>query len=143
MSTPTKTTGKKTAAKPTDGSPLSKAPTSPMSGSAPEAQTATPTIVDGPRPMVVGAAMRKKEIIEQTVTRSGLKKRDVKPLVDTLLAVMGEAMADGRELVMPPFGRLKVHKQKTTQKKNIYFAKVHQNRPSVSAPPTTESDTDI
>ena len=154
MSTPSKTTGpKKATAKPAtrktskvktaETAASSKPPTSPLSGSASPSQAAQPTVVNAPTPMIAGTEMRKKELIEQVVMRSGMKKRDVKPLVDTLFAVMGEAVAEGRELIIPPFGRLKVHKQKITPKKKIFFAKVHQNIASASGLSTVTDESDI
>ncbi len=78
---------------------------------------------------MVGPAMRKKEIIEEVVLRTGMKKRDVKPVIESMLSVLGEGLGQSRELVIPPLGRVKIHKQKTTPKKRILFAKVHQNIP--------------
>ena len=123
--------------------PAANAPTTPVSGSAPAAMTVNPSVIDRPVPMIVGPDIRKKEIIEEVVLRTGLKKRDVKPVIDSLLAVMGEALSEGREMVLPPFGRLKAHKQKTTLKKKIFFAKVHQNVMPAMGPSTSKPDSDI
>ena len=94
---------------------------------APAARKAKPAVVNAPQSVVVGPAMRKKEVVEAVVARSGLKKRDVKPVVEHLLAVLGDAISDGHELVLPPLGRLKVHKKKDGAKKTIFFAKIHRN----------------
>ena len=69
---------------------------------APAAKTATPTVVDAPKAVILGPVMRKKELVDTVVTRSGLKKKDVKPVVEQMLAVMGEAIGDNRELNLPP-----------------------------------------
>ncbi|MEM6303092.1 MAG: HU family DNA-binding protein [Pseudomonadota bacterium] len=109
-----------------------KAPVSPAPKAPPAAQTATPAVVNGPEPIVVGPELRKKELIDTVVQRSGMKKRDVKPIVETMLAVFGEGLAEGREVIAPPMGKLRVHKKKTTAKKRILFAKLHQNLPPVT-----------
>jgi len=93
----------------------------------PSAPIAAPAVVNAPQAVVMGPAMRKKQIIDAVVERSGLKKRDVKPVLDHLLAVMGDALAEGKELVVPPMGRIKTHKKKQAAKKTIFFAKIHQN----------------
>lgn len=98
--------------------------------SAPAAAVAAPAVVEAPKPVMIGPAMRKKEIVDDVVARSGLKKRDVKPVVDHLLAVLGDAVSEGRELVIPPLGRIKVHKKKEAAKKTINFAKIHRNLPA-------------
>lgn len=126
---------KEAATKTPAGAAKAKAPTKPKTTGAPATIAAQPTVVDAPTAVIVGPVMRKKEIIDEVVLRSGLKKRDVKPVLDSILAVMGDAIGEGREMVLQPFGRLKVHRQKTTPKKKIFFAKVHQNAaPSISGP---------
>ena len=42
--------------------------------------------------------MRKKELIDLVVERSGLKKKDAKPIIEATLAILGGALADTREL---------------------------------------------
>ncbi len=96
---------------------------------APAAQSVKPSVVNAPEAVVVGPSLRKKELIDAVVQRTGLKKRDVRPVVESMLGVVGEALAEGRELVAQPLGKLKVHKKKTTSSKRILFAKVHQNLP--------------
>lgn len=85
--------------------------------------------------------MRKKELIDAIVQRTGLKKREVRPVVESMLGVVGEALAGGRELVVPPLGKLRIHKKKTTAKKRILFAKLHQNLPPESATETPDDTT--
>lgn len=118
-------------------------PVKPIKATTSVANVAKPAVVNAPQPVVMGPPIRKKEIIEQVVIRSGLKKRDVKPIVDHLLAVMGDAMADDRELIIPPFGRVKVHKKKDAAKKMIFFAKVHQNTaPNIGGTPSKQDEPD-
>lgn len=56
--------------------------------------------------------MKKPELFEAVVTRTGLKKRDVKPAVEAALAVIAEALIKGEELNLPPMGKLRVVKSK-------------------------------
>lgn len=144
---PAKTTAAKTRAskKATTPSKAAKtaAPTTPSKAKAPAAQKAKPTVVNAPTPVVVGPAMRKKELIDAVVQRTGMKKKDVKPVVESMLGVLGDALAEGRELVAQPMGKLRVHKQKTTARKRILFAKLHQNLPPVAgtdAAPAADKD---
>ncbi|MEJ6402386.1 HU family DNA-binding protein [Yoonia sp. 2307UL14-13] len=55
---------------------------------------------------------KKPHLLEQVVARTNLKKRDVKPAVEASLAVLGEALARGDEVVLPPLGKLRVVKTK-------------------------------
>ncbi|MGC1504770.1 MAG: HU family DNA-binding protein [Sulfitobacter sp.] len=74
--------------------------------------------------------MRKKELIETVVERSGLKKKDVKPVVEMMLTVLGDAIADNRELNLPPLGRLKIRREKKLPNGRIVVAKIRQSSPS-------------
>lgn len=74
--------------------------------------------------------MRKKELTDTVVLRSGLKKKDVKPVVEMVLNVLGEALGDNRELNLPPFGRLKIRREKKLPNGRMVVAKIRQSTPS-------------
>ena len=104
-----------------------------VSGDAPAAaKTLKPTVVDAPQAVIVGPMMRKKELVDVVVARSGMKKKDVKPVVEMMLSVLGEAIADNRELNLPPFGRLKVRREKTLPNGRMVVAKIRQSTPPVA-----------
>lgn len=63
--------------------------------------TSTPSVV-----------LRKKDFIDRVVEKSGLKKKDVRPAVDAVLAAMADSLAAGEDLVLPPLGKLKVARVK-------------------------------
>ncbi len=56
--------------------------------------------------------LRKKELVDLVVERSGVKKRDAKPAIETALSILGEALADGQSLNLPPMGKIKVQRCK-------------------------------
>lgn len=85
----------------------------------------------------MGPVLRKKELVDTVVTRSGLKKKDVKPVVESMLAVMGEALGDNRELNLPPFGRVVIRKEKKLAKGRVVITKIRQ-----STPPTAQAASD-
>ncbi|GAA6178008.1 hypothetical protein NBRC116593_39280 [Sulfitobacter pacificus] len=99
------------------------------SAPAPLKQQAEPRVVDAPQPVIIGPMMRKKELIEAVVQRSGMKKKDVKPVVETMLAVLGEAIGDNRELNLPPLGRVKIRREKQLSNGRVVVAKIRQNTP--------------
>lgn len=80
-----------------------------------EAETATGTELD------------KKELIERVVERCGVKKRDAKPAIEAALAILGEALAEGRELKLEPLGKLKVTKIKEMGDKRMIVSRLRQN----------------
>jgi len=85
--------------------------------------------------------MRKKELIDIVVERSGVKKKDAKPVVEAMLEVLGEALGDNRELNLLPMGKFKVVNEKDLGNGKMMRVKVRQVTPS-DKPNTIGSDTD-
>jgi DNA-binding protein HU-alpha len=77
---------------------------------------------------VNGPELKKQELIAKVLGKSDAKKNDVKPIVEAVLDVLGEALADGRELNLPPFGKLKVNRAKETANARIIVAKIRQGK---------------
>jgi len=59
------------------------------------------------------AIMKKPELLDAVVTRTAIKRRDVKPAVEAALAVIGDALRDGTVVNLPPLGKLRLVKSKT------------------------------
>ncbi len=70
--------------------------------------------------------MRKPDLIEKVVVRSGVKKKDAKPVVEAMLAVLGEALADGQEMRLPPLGKVMVNRTKDLENGTAYIVKIRQ-----------------
>ncbi len=105
------------------------APPAPQESAAPAEMTPMPVepkLVTSTVPVVTGPEMKKKELVDRVVTRSGIKKKDAKPVVEAMLAVLGEAMAEGRELNLQPMGRLKVARVKDTGNGQVLVCRVRQ-----------------
>ncbi|WP_299958830.1 HU family DNA-binding protein [uncultured Roseobacter sp.] len=104
--------------------------------SAPPAKTAPPETA-APETPVTSAdfanALRKKELVDRVVARTGAKKRDAKPVVEALLSELGEALADGRSLVLPPLGRVRINREKKLTNGRVIVAKIRQNNPPLKA----------
>ncbi|EAR51579.1 DNA-binding protein HU, putative [Oceanicola granulosus HTCC2516] len=74
--------------------------------------------------IVAGPELKKKDFVERVVTRSGLKKRDAKLAAEAALAVLGEAIANGEELNLPPLGKLKINRRKAQANGMIYVCRL-------------------
>ena len=94
---------------------------------APAARPAGAVVTEAATSVVLGTVMGKKELIDSVVAQSGLKKKTVKPVVETMLAVLGEALQQNRELNLQPFGRLKVRKERNLQNGRMVVAKIRQS----------------
>jgi DNA-binding protein HU-alpha len=98
-------------------------------------QAPDPEVVVNETPKVSGPELKKKELIDIIVARSGVKKRDVKPVVDAMLAVLGETIADGREMNLAPMGKLKITRMKKTTKAQIITARLRRTEEQPSDVP--------
>ncbi|WP_377506124.1 HU family DNA-binding protein [Octadecabacter sp. R77987] len=92
----------------------------------------TPTVVASATPVVAGPTVRKKELIDRVVLESGMKKKDVKPVVEAMLAVLGRSLSQGEEMIAHPLGKLKVNREKNLPNGKMMIVKVRQNAETVA-----------
>lgn len=71
--------------------------------------------------------MKKKELVDLVVSRSGVKKKDAKPVVEAMLAVLGESIAEGREMNLQPFGKLRINRTVEKHNGRITVCKLRQS----------------
>ena len=130
MSSAVKSTKVKSAsAKPSDASNV-KADKSPKAQAAANARPDGTTNADAPHAVIISPVMRKKELIDAVVERSGVKKKDAKPVVEAMLEILGEALADNRELNLLPMGKFKVVNEKDLGNGKMMRVKVRQVTPT-------------
>lgn len=122
----TTTARKTTASKATSKTARSKTAASPMA--------AKPVVVSEAKPVVAGPELKKKELVDMVVERSGIKKRYAKPTVEAMLAVLGEALDEGRELNLRPFGKMKVQRAKDVSNGKVMNVRVRQPKKAPEGP---------
>ena len=132
-SSSTKITGTTGAAPPTatpQTAPPQQQPAATAPVKPPEPATATPSlsIVTDIQPQEAGEEIKKKELIDLVVERSGLKKKDAKPAVEAVIDVLGELIAEGRDLNLPPLGKIKHQRTRDTPNARIIMLKVRQGK---------------
>ncbi|MEL6452650.1 MAG: HU family DNA-binding protein [Pseudomonadota bacterium] len=130
-----KTTTKTTSTRSTASK--AKATASKAAASATTAAAAAPVVTDAPTPVVSGPMMRKPELVDAVVAKTGMKKKDVKPVVEATLAVLGAALQDGRELNLQPMGKITVNREKKKATGKMLVARIRQSQdlPSEEANP--------
>ena len=52
--------------------------------------------------------LQKRQLVAHVVRRTGLRSSDIKPVVEATLAELGNAIAAGMTLALPPLGRARV-----------------------------------
>lgn len=72
------------------------------------------------------ATLRKKEFVDAVARRSGVKRGDAKTAVEAALAELGEAIASGRNINLPGFGKLKLNRSKHLANAEVFVAKIRQ-----------------
>ncbi len=101
----------------------------PMQQDAPEVNPSAapePVVVAAASPVVAAPELSKKELVELAVERSGVKKKDAKPVVEAVLALLGEAVAEGRELNLKPFGKLRINRSQERSNGKVFVCKLRQ-----------------
>lgn len=124
-------TTKRTA---TSGTTRKTASKKPAAAAAPAAKKAA---LEAPKPVVVTAAspapgtpeLRKKELLDLVVEQSGVKRKDAKPAVEAMLAILGATIAEGREFNLQPFGKLRINRAEERTNGRITVCKLRQAKP--------------
>lgn len=84
--------------------------------------------------------MKKKELLDLVVERSGVRKKFAKPTVEAMMAVLGEAIAEGRDLNLPPMGKIKQQRTKDAANVRVTVAKIRQSKDSGAAKDTDDPE---
>lgn len=105
----------------------------------PKAALGQPLVVETLSPVVISNELRKKELFELVVERSGMKKKDVKPVVEAMLAVLGDAFAEQREMNLQPLGKFKVQRGKELHDGRALVLKLRQKTAQLNATRNTSA----
>lgn len=143
----TKTTAKKKTTTSTRASATApKATTSTRSRATASKATAEKVAAAAPEPKVVAISqpvvgqedMRKKELIDLVVERSDVKKKYAKPAVEAVLAILGETIESGRELTLPPMGKVRINRVEDKGAAKVYICKLRRPNPKDAAAEDSE-----
>jgi DNA-binding protein HU-alpha len=124
-STATRSTAAKTTRKPAAKSTLPKTRKS-SAAATPAADAPEAVVVQESVPVSDLGELKKVELIEMIVERTGVKKRDAKPTIEAALQILGEALAEGRELNLQPLGKIRVNRMKKLSSARVMTCKVRQ-----------------
>lgn len=76
---------------------------------------------------VVENLMKKKDLIDRVVVESGMKKKDVKPIVEATLEVLAKSLAEGESMNLPPLGKVMINRAKELPNAKVYITKIRQS----------------
>jgi len=123
-------TSKTTTRKPATSKPVGASVKKPSTGTVAKSAAKpaiSPKLVSVSDPDVTQADLKKKELIDKVVERSGIKKKDAKPVVEAMLAVLGETIASGRELNLQPLGKLRINRTIDKSNGRVFVCKLRQS----------------
>ena len=85
--------------------------------------------------------MRKKELVDAIVARTGVKKRDARIVIEAMLAELGATLAEGRDLVLPPLGRVRINRTKELENGRVLAMKLRQKAQPTQADTSSSTKT--
>lgn len=86
--------------------------------------------------------MLKKSLVEAVVASSGVRRNVARPVVEAVLAELGNALARGEALNLPPLGKLTVNRSKEGANADVLILKLRRPKAAAAAvaPPAPEDD---
>lgn len=116
---------RKPASKPKATSAKSAAKAATQAGPVPApAPSPAPVVVTEKVPTASAPDLRKQELLAKVVSKSGVAKRDAKPVVEAMLDLMAEALRDGRDLNLNPMGKIIIKKSKPVSNGTVLTTRV-------------------
>lgn len=99
----------------------------PVAEELPKVVKPTAATADVVVPATSGPELKKRELIDLVVDRAGVKKKDAKPAIEAALAILGEAIASGRELNLQPLGKLRINRVEDKDNGRVIVCKLRQS----------------
>lgn len=94
----------------------------PAKTEAPETSTAEISKPETSKPEA--PEISKKELLERVVDESGMKRSDVRQVLDATLRVLGTAIGEGATIAAAPLGKIKVTRSKETPNGKLAVCRV-------------------
>jgi len=98
------------------------------------APAAKPVVVAEAAPDAALPDLKRQELLAQVVARSEVKKKFAKPVLEAALALIGEALAEGRDLNLEPLGKVKINRTRQMANGRVTVARIRQNTPRAAGP---------
>lgn len=86
------------------------------------------SVVTATQTTSVTSEMKKRELIDMVVERSGVKKKFAKPAVEAMLDVLGQALSEERALNLQPLGRVVPKRTKEAGSNRVITARIRQSK---------------
>lgn len=109
------------------------------------AKTAPKAKVVSTKPAPVAEAqgmdpLTKKELVERMVRDSGMKKGDARRALEATMGVIAGALREGRDLAVPPLGKIKIARTKETPNGKLVVLRAKLKEPGAGGGGTAPKD---
>ena len=121
----------KATAKPT----AAKAKTAPKAAAKPDPKPELAVTPDAP-------VMRTKDLVEAIAPNVSVKRKDLRPLMEAVFKAMGDALAEGKSLNIPPLGKILVKKERKGENADTIVLRLRRQHASVKAAESLAEDED-
>lgn len=78
--------------------------------------------------------LRKRALVDRVVAASGMKKKDVKPVVEATLAVLGDALSNEEPMNLQPLGKVMINRRKQVNNGEVVVTRIRRSVPSAQMP---------
>ena len=87
------------------------------------------------------AELKKRELMDLVVERSDVKKKYAKPVIEAMMEVLGEALAEERPLNLQPMGRVLPQRVKDVGKHRVIITRIRQSKERAAQMAVAQSGT--
>ncbi|MEM6589152.1 MAG: HU family DNA-binding protein [Pseudomonadota bacterium] len=91
------------------------------------AKPALSVVTDG-QTTAPGQELKKRELLDQIVKRTDVKKKFAKPVMEAMIEVLGEALAQDRPLNLQPMGKVMPKRTKESGSNRVITARIRQSK---------------
>ncbi|MCO6382260.1 HU family DNA-binding protein [Oceanicola sp. 502str15] len=95
------------------------------------------TVVTPAEPVMTERMVKKVELIDRVMTATGMKRKDVKPIVEAMLGEIDKIISEGADMQFPELGKLMIHKRKEISNGEMVMLKL---RRKTAVKPLAEDD---
>ncbi|MEO1139802.1 MAG: HU family DNA-binding protein [Pseudomonadota bacterium] len=121
----------KPASSKTTGTSKSKSDTS-VASAKPAASSGVPApelaVVTEVTAAVTDPELKKRELLEMVSERAEVPRNKAKPVVEAMIEILGETIAEGRDLNLQPLGKIKVQRTKDLGNARVIVTKIRQSK---------------
>lgn len=111
---------------PSKGIPAPHHPPVPSSVDSSDARSSAQNLSPGSRVLNASEVLKKPELLDRMSQKTGLPKSRLRPAMEAILEILGEAIAEGREVQLPPLGKIKPLRSKLQGTARISHVKIRQ-----------------